>query len=167
MTTYTYPKDRCPPGTPIEQRLMRYVSKCASTGCWNWTGHKNSCGYGSITISGKSILAHRVSYQVFVEEIKEGYVICHKCDNPSCINPDHLFQGTLQDNQKDSFRKGRNPYFVRRGNNHRFSKLKESDIPVIREQLCLGVSPTKIAKVYGVDDTTIFSIKNRKTWRWI
>ena len=78
------------------------------TGCWNWTGSKNGInGYGRITVEGKSYCAHRVSYELFVGIIPNGYNVCHKCDNPVCINPDHLFVGTRSDNMQDASNKGR------------------------------------------------------------
>ena len=76
-------------------------------GCWEWQGYRNPLGYGRMRKDGKKHLAHRISYTLFVGEIPEGKMLCHKCDNPSCVNPDHLFVGTNQDNVSDCIAKGR------------------------------------------------------------
>jgi hypothetical protein len=79
-----------------------------STGCWAWQGNKIPGDYGVLKIDGKRILAHRLSWQLQNGLIPPGMFVCHKCDNPSCINPDHLFIGTQKDNMEDCKSKGRN-----------------------------------------------------------
>ena len=76
-------------------------------GCWNWTAYKNNEGYGRLRAGGEKVLAHRLSYSIFKGEIAEGLFVCHTCDNPACINPEHLFLGTHQDNVSDCVAKGR------------------------------------------------------------
>jgi len=92
---------------PVE----RLKEKCilSSSGCWEWTAGKNAGGYGRITFKGKVTLAHRLSYQTFCGPIPDGVYVCHHCDNPSCINPDHLWLGTNSDNILDCSKKGRHP----------------------------------------------------------
>jgi len=75
--------------------------------CWEWTGLKNIGGYGTITVGKRQIVAHRVSFVLAYGKIKKGNLICHRCDNPKCVRPDHLFQGTHSDNAKDAYAKGR------------------------------------------------------------
>ena len=133
-------------------------------GCWDWKGSIYKNGYGFIPIheNGKkfSSLAHRLSYELHIGPIPEGFIVCHRCDNPKCTNPDHLWIGTTQDNVDDKIRKGRS----NKGQKHGNSKLKDEDIPEIRKMLDLGVSGAKLARKYNVSTTIISYIKNRKTW---
>src|SRR6478609_2944250 len=76
-------------------------------GCWEWRGARTAAGYGEIHKGGKQRLAHGLSYERFVGPIPPGNVICHRCDNPGCVRPDHLFAGTQADNMVDMYAKGR------------------------------------------------------------
>lgn len=89
-----------------EQRLMDKVTK-AENGCWIWFGAHNFEGYGFLSIEGKRWGAHRFSYHIFKGDIPAGMYVCHKCDCPPCVNPEHLFLGTASDNAKDKYAKGR------------------------------------------------------------
>ena len=90
---------------PPEERLFKKVDKSGE--CWLWTGGKTHDGYGMMTIKGKTTYVHRLSYQLHKGEIPEGMYVCHSCDVPSCINPDHLWLGNNADNMKDMYKKER------------------------------------------------------------
>ena len=98
---------------PIEeykqQQLIFYISKTITTsiGCMEWQGHLDTCGYGSVHFLGKIKGLHRLIWELVKGIIPEGLQILHHCDNPPCINPNHLFLGTHQDNMADMVLKGR------------------------------------------------------------
>lgn len=159
------------PTMDIKERLMKNIKINPYSGCWEWQGSKR-CGYGRTIIgsrkdgSRKSISAHRLSYQIYVGEIPEGYEICHKCDNPSCINPNHLFAGTRQDNIDDRERKHRN--VVKIGEEQPRAKLTKKDVKNARyERAFKGVSFNALASKYGVSKTTIQNAINGVTWKCV
>lgn len=86
------------------------------TGCWEWRGMRNHDGYGQVWVRAlqRNVGAHRISFEQHKGPIPEGLLICHTCDNPPCINPDHLFAGTHKDNTADMMRKGRQPVYMYR-----------------------------------------------------
>jgi hypothetical protein len=89
----------------LVEKFMEKVVKI--DGCWVWGGSRSFDGYGHIMVGRKSKLAHRISYELFIGPIPEGHYVCHKCDHPYCVNPDHLFSGTASDNMADKVKKGR------------------------------------------------------------
>lgn len=96
----------------LEGRFFEKVNKTES--CWLWTGALNSRGYGSIGVNGKSVSAHRFSYEMHKAVIPKGMVVCHSCDVRNCVNPEHLWIGTIGDNNRDAFKKDRNGLSTRR-----------------------------------------------------
>lgn len=150
---------------PIEKRFWGKVDKTKS--CWIWNGATNYAGYGVIGLGGRdqgNILAHRFSYEIHHGKIKYGNFICHKCDNPPCVNPSHLFQGTNQDNVSDMIRKNRNFSVI--GENNHFNKLSKEAIIEIRSQYKRNIiGYKKLAKKYGVVFSCIQAIVNRKNWK--
>jgi len=139
-----------------------FYSPC---GCWYWTGNqRKKTGYGGFRFNGKMMLSHRVSWLLFKGEIGENHVL-HKCDNPSCVNPDHLFLGTHVDNMNDMKIKGRAVSF--QGSLHANSILTESEVLDIKKLLNFSHKQVSIAKTYGVDKTTIQNISSGKTWKHV
>lgn len=92
---------------PLKERFFSHINKREDTGCWEWTGSDNNKGYGTITIQGVKKSTHRLSWELHNGPIPDNMCVCHKCDNPPCCNPDHLFLGTKKDNMHDCSEKNR------------------------------------------------------------
>lgn len=93
-----------------EERLKSKIKVNEETGCWEWQAYKDKGGYGHFLVNGYYTRAHRASYIIFNGDFDRSLDVCHKCDNPPCVNPDHLFLGTHKDNMHDAINKGRLPY---------------------------------------------------------
>lgn len=152
--------------TPIE-RLSRLSEIDATTGCWNWKGATRN-GYGRLLVgsrsdkSRRSVSAHRLSYETFKGEVPAGMEVCHTCDNPRCVNPDHLFPGTRQDNVDDRERKGRGVYV--RGEKVGTAKLTEADVRSARRLREKGCTFQEIADHLGVTKKTAMLAAKGETW---
>lgn len=127
----------------LEQRFWRSVD--TSGDCWMWTGAKSFSGYGHLTSNNRRVLAHRVSYEINVSPIPDGMVICHSCDVPSCVNPAHLFVGTVADNNRDMWSKGRG-----RGLDPHNGKLTDDQRREAVARVTAGETKTAVAKSLGV-----------------
>ena len=142
------------PRKTVKDRIREKV-EISEDGCWNWTAERRPDGYGLIWKDGGRQRAHRVSYAAFCEPITEEDVICHKCDNRRCVNPEHLFKGTRGDNNRDTSTKQRFPM----GTRHHAGKLTDDDVKAI---FLMEGSQTEIARKFGVHQATVSDIKNRK-----
>lgn len=147
---------------------FRQSIQIAPNDCWNWTGFRNPKGYGRVGVKGKLILAHRYVYQQSHGPIPTGLCVCHKCDNPSCVNPDHLFLGTNYVNVRDRWTKDRcnHPKGEKSGN----SKLDEIAVRDILENCqprISGRSMAFYASKYSVSDSLIEFIIKRKAWKHV
>lgn len=142
----------------IESRFFSRFTKMKS-GCWQWNAHCDKDGYGILPQNGPAIRAHRLSYEIHKGEIPNGMVIRHKCDNPGCVNPDHLEYGTPKQNVRDCLDRGRDSMVGSRNNK---AKLNEIDVKEIRLS---KLSVAEIAELYGVSKSTIKRIKSKKLWR--
>ena len=118
------------------------------TPCWNWTGGKTKQGYGRVVINHKQVYAHRVSYEMKYGNIPQGMFVCHKCDNPACVNPYHLFLGTPADNSADRNRKG----------HLRKSRFTLTQMEYMRSEYNRGVSQATIAREMGISQTHVHAI---------
>jgi hypothetical protein len=140
--------------------------KTDANNCWIWQKSKHRQGYGNLGIGKKHILAHRLSWEVFKGPIPSGIKVCHHCDIPSCVNPDHLFLGTQKENVKDAIEKGK--FKDRRsalGEKAGSSKLKEFQVAQIRKQYAEGTSRKELEKKFKVGSTCIQKIITGKTWK--
>ena len=143
-----------------------------SNECWNWTRSMTNKGYGHFSLNGKDMTAHRMSWILTNGEIPNGLCVCHKCDNPRCINPNHLFLGTKLDNAKDAIDKGRFRFVSKKdkafGEKHGLTTLKNRDVKEIVHKYRNGIAKTtKLSKEYGVCVQTICNIVKGKTWSHI
>lgn len=151
---------------PPEERITNNIA-IDDKRCWNWTGSKRN-GYGRLIVGSRSDgsrhseTAHRYSWLVFRGEIPDGYFVCHHCDNPACVNPEHLFIGTRQDNTNDRERKNRNNHVL--GERVPTSRFTEKDVVEIRQS---NKSSRELARIYGVSKSSIQDIKNRETWKHV
>lgn len=152
---------------PVEERFLKYVEK-QENGCWVWTGKtKDKNGYGCITHNKKQIKAHRLSYQMAnpgkIAELEKSCVL-HRCDNPPCVNPSHLFLGTTRENTLDMLKKGRQA----RGEHQGLAKLNEDKVREIR-QLAVKTrqSYKKLADKFGVNYSSILRAAKQETWKHI
>lgn len=150
----------------IKERFEAKFEEDESSGCWNWTAGKDKDGYGNFGFAGRKQKAHRVSYQLYIGEIPDGLCVCHKCDNPSCVNPAHLFPGTMADNVRDCINKGRwkSKFPDHSGENNGHVKLAEEDVRTIRTMGADGVRQVDIAREFGVTRSNIYHIVHRLTW---
>ena len=147
----------------IEERFFDNISP-GGNGCWDWSGYIDVGGYGRYTYKSKSLRAHRVSWEIYHGDIPEGLCVLHKCDNRCCVNPDHLFLGTIQDNAIDMCNKGRHCDVS--GYNNGRSKLTKDIIDVIRSDYNKGGITVKSLSIkHGVHKSTIFRAVNHHSWR--
>lgn len=147
---------------PIEPRFWSKVDK--STGdCWIWIGGKTRDGYGQIKFNGSTRRAHRVIWELTFGAIPPNTHVLHKCDNPSCVNINHLFLGTDRDNTIDKVSKGRtNPS---QEEQHWKAKLNREQVRQIRLGKTQGYTGTELAAKYGVSKYAIYDIWKGKNWK--
>ena len=153
---------------PVAERFHDRYEK-SEGGCWQWLASGTSEGYGRIESGGRKILAHRLSFVLHKGEIPEGMLVLHRCDNPGCVNPDHLFLGSNADNSDDKVRKNRQSKGSAhgswsRGENHYRTQLTDEDIRRIRADS----RPHKaIGAEYGISFSHVSDIKRRVKWKHV
>ena len=158
--------------TLLERFNAKWVEN-PETGCWDWTAARDRKGYGVIGVGGRNRGSHRVSYELHVGPIPEGEgphgtCVCHRCDNPKCVRPDHLFLGTNADNMRDMADKGRSTKgrSYTAGEKHGGSRLTKDDVDFI----CWALprwgrgGGRHLARFFGVSDGAIYDIKHGRSW---
>ena len=148
----------------IAQRFWSKVNRTAPNGCWEWAGPRNRDGYGHFQAGGRSVRAHRFSREMDAGPIPAGLCVCHRCDNPSCVRPDHLFVGTQAENLRDMHAKGRGRF--PRGQDNGRSKLDEVSVRFIRA-LRGKVPQRRLASMCGVSKTLVVLVQRREVWEHI
>jgi HNH endonuclease len=178
MPTGIYPRQPKPLTDPLP-RFWAFVLEFPRrpTACWIWTG-KTDKGYGKFWYHGRNVTASRFAYEQYVGPIPPGFNVCHRCDNPACVRPTHLFLGTTKTNIADAIQKGRfDPYSLRHarkatGRANCQTKLTEDQVHAIRAEYRRGAAPHStttslrgLAGRYGVTKYAIFSVVHGLTWR--
>lgn len=152
----------------VEDRFWAKVNKAGD--CWLWNGAIGSNGYGRFAMyPGPARQAHRQAWEITNGVIPDGLLVCHKCDNRACVNPDHLFLGTAKENTADMLAKKRHSHGERhaekvRASESRYHKLTHDDVRGIRAGLRNGGKQREVARTFGVSQRTVAMILHRLTW---
>jgi hypothetical protein len=173
-------------------RVADFMSNIDMSGkCWLWNGYRSPKGYGTFGILGRGILAHRLFYQIAFGPIPQTVLVCHKCDNPSCVRPSHLYAGDHQTNLSDMVDRGRSckgdrhylrkdpskiirgdahyirkhPEKIRNGERHHNARLRKEDVIRMREMYSSGSSTSDLSKEFGVGIQHVWQIVTRLRWK--
>lgn len=156
----------------LVDRFWPRVNKSGNNGCWEWMGCRTGAGYGQIGAQGtrEILYTHRVSWELHNGPIPKGLFVLHRCDNPSCCNPAHLFAGTHLENMQDCHAKGRSVHFTHPnsfpiGEKAALSKLSDADSFAMIALVKSGVPRATAAKKYGVTVSLISKILTNKCRR--
>jgi hypothetical protein len=150
----------------LQNRIFDKCEPVPESGCWLWTGATFNHGRGQLRIGDRLVLASRASYEAFHGEAPGDLLVCHKCDTPACVNPDHLFLGTHQDNKDDCVAKNRQAR--NRGEKGGRAVLTERDVRKIRATYARGgIGSEALGREYGVSGRQIRYIVNRQEWAHI
>lgn len=139
----------------LKQRFLAKIDKSGPNGCWIWLSSTNGRGYGQLSIRhGKPRYAHRIAYELFRGEIPHRVECLHTCDNPACVNPDHLVLGSHIDNMVDAAKKGRMS-----------SKVTASQVIEMRMLRSSGCTLRVLAQKYGICISAVHANVTNKNWR--
>lgn len=148
----------------IQERFWSKVTKASGANCWLWSGRRTSLGYGAFDVGRGIKPAHRFAWELTHGPIKRGpkrMCVCHHCDTPHCVRPDHLFLGTHSDNMRDKAMKGRAPGRDQRGSINASAKLTDANVYAIRAD---RRPQAEIARDYKVTQSMISKIHTRSSW---
>lgn len=146
------------------ERFWKHVDKSSS--CWVWKSGTVNGGYGAFSVGRSMLRAHRVSYEIAHGPIPSGMLVCHSCDNPPCVNPAHLWLGTVGDNNRDALSKGRHKPNIMCGEKHTEAKLREEDVILIRRWYAGSMyNMTDLGTLFNVSRTQIGRIVKGDAWR--
>jgi hypothetical protein len=179
----------------LDERFDERWTPEPNTGCFLWHGTRQRGGYGFFKALGVYARAHRFSYERANGKIPDGFVVCHRCDTPECVNPDHLWIGTSAENTRDRDRKGRtargdrsgprihrermargdqngsrlHPERLnpRRGEEHPHAKINDQIVRDIRSRCAIGESHQSVANSYGISQASVTRVVNLKTWKHV
>lgn len=150
-----------------KNRFWLYVDKKSEGECWEWTGGRDTQGYGLFFINNKYRCekAHRVSAWLSGKRFGNGLNVCHHCDNPPCVNPKHLFLGTRKDNIRDCISKNRLTRGNKSGVNNPRSIINELDVKTIRFFYSMGsILQRELGEMFGLTQTAVSLIVRNKNW---
>ena len=145
-------------GLPENERLMALVVPEPNSGCWLWDGYCLPSGYGRFAFRGRALAAHRAAWEIFRGPIPDDFFVCHRCDTPACVNPEHLFLGTPRDNALDMIAKGRRP--TRRSK----ARLTINQVEEIKSRLARAERVADLAREFGMSKPAIHHIKSGRNW---
>jgi hypothetical protein len=164
-----YPRKGEDPSSPehLARRLANGVGAAPSGGCWEWVRSRNNHGYGTLTVNGRRAYAHRLAYELAGRSLADGQHVLHSCDNPACINPEHLSAGSRSDNMQDAARKGRlrTPKVSKSGEENPAAKLNPVTVRSIRRLLAKGWTQDDIAERHEISQSQVSNIARGRHWK--
>lgn len=165
FTRVVYPKNTFH-ALGVAERFAIYANAHEADVCWEWLGARSNKNYGMISVNGRKRYAHRISWELANGAIPPDMVVCHRCDNPPCVNPAHLWVGTMQDNSRDMAVKGRSRNRPRYGRDNNKTKLSDDEVSEIRARWAAGErNKTLLAAEFGVDRSRIYQLIHHKDRR--
>ena len=143
------------------ERFWSKIDVSTPDACWEWKAGKSPMGYGRYRLPERAVFAHRYAYELVHGPIPDGLFACHRCDNPGCVNPAHIFLGTHDDNMRDMVSKGRHTA----GDKNASRKVSAIEVTQIRARRDAGETLKAIGDSYGITRQAVHLIVTRQTWR--